>query len=462
MIAAQQAFSRLDYVYDNLFTHLLISILGSVLLVMGLSISTNMLGTITPWFAPSTTIPVAGMLFGSAISASSLAAKTLTREFASGQAALELRLARGATAAEALRPLVQSSLSDALTPTINTLAITGIVHMPGMMTGQILAGQSPQQAAAYQTLILFLIASTASISVQLLTRFVTHKLMDFKSVRLLDGLKRKEGSDVEMSSKSADVGRFASIRNRVAEFFRRSSETPKDEVMNVEIFARAELKELNTSDNTSAPVLTVNNLQVQRAGQHISFSVRRGDRIGIAGQSGSGKTQILRTLAGLEDVQKPESSLLLGSSSPTELSWPEWRRRVSWVSQDRPALEGTPRMLFDELVMYQSHGKQKVELGNPREIAQNWNLEPEAFDRSWTTLSGGEAQRASLAIAMALKPQVLLLDEATSGLDKATQSLVEHSLIKSQIPIVMVTHSREQLQRFCTHLMQLVSMDTIP
>jgi uncharacterized protein (TIGR00245 family) len=463
MIAAQQAFSRLDYVYDNLFSHLLISILGSVILVMGLSISTKMLGAITPWFAPSTTIPVSGMLFGSAISASSLAAKSLTREFAAGKAAVELRLARGATATEALRPLVQSSLSDALTPTINALAITGIVHMPGMMTGQILAGQSPQQAAAYQTLILFLIASTASISAQLLTYFVTHKLMDFESVRLLNGLKRKEGGDVEISSQTADDGRrFSLIRNGEAELFRRSSETTDVESMNVETFLRSKVKKLNTTDNSSSPVLTVDNLHVPRAGERVSLTVRQGDRIGIAGPSGSGKTQVLRTFAGLEDVQKPKSSLLLGSSSPAELSWPKWRRRVSWVSQDRPTLEGTPSMLFEELVAYQSQKKDQIVIGNPREIAQTWNLEPEAFDRSWETLSGGEAQRAFLAITMALKPQVLLLDEATSGLDESTQLLVEQSLIESEISIVMVTHSREQLQRFCTHLLELAPMDDTP
>jgi putative ABC transport system permease protein len=57
-----------------------------------------------------------------------------------------------------------------LTPTINALSVTGIVHIPGMMTGQILAGQSPFQAAAYQVLIFFLIASQACTTVQILMK----------------------------------------------------------------------------------------------------------------------------------------------------------------------------------------------------------------------------------------------------------------------------------------------------
>jgi hypothetical protein len=58
---------------------------------------------------------------------------------------------------EALQSVIRNTLTTALTPTINALSVTGIVHIPGMMTGQILAGQSPFQAAAYQVLIFFLI-----------------------------------------------------------------------------------------------------------------------------------------------------------------------------------------------------------------------------------------------------------------------------------------------------------------
>lgn len=464
LIAAQQAVSRLDYVYDDIYTHLLIAIMGSVVLVLGVSIATNMLGVISPWFAPSTIIPVAGMLFGNAISASSIAAKTLTREFVSGKAALELRLARGASVQEALRPLIRTSLSDALTPTINTLAITGIVHMPGMMTGQILAGQNPQQAAAYQTLILFLIASTASISVQLLTHFVTHKMIDFKDIRLLDRLKPKNAGIAENPSNDSGkrVSPFLLLRAKIAKKLPTTKPGTQDFRREEVSFAVPIVKKLGDTldeDNLDAlPVLTVEKLRVKRIGQQVSLTVQEGDRIGIVGTSGSGKTQILRSLVGLEMVDRSESSLRLGTRYPKEMTWPDWRRQVSWISQDRPTVEGTPNMLFAELVGYksQSRSEQLVnEIGNPLEIAKDWNLEPEAFDRPWVTLSGGEAQRASLAIALALKPRMLLLDEATSGLDAVTQTLFEESLLKMKIPIIMVTHSKDQLLRFCTHVMEL-------
>jgi ABC-type iron transport system FetAB permease component len=80
------------------------------------------------------------------------------------------RLSLRATWQEALQSVIRNTLTTALTPTINALSVTGIVHIPGMMTGQILAGQSPFQAAAYQVLIFFLIASQACTTVQILMK----------------------------------------------------------------------------------------------------------------------------------------------------------------------------------------------------------------------------------------------------------------------------------------------------
>ena len=147
-----------------------ISILSGAILVLGLSLSYSVFGSINPWFQPRTVIPVAGMLFGNTLSAEALGALGITKQFATCQDQVELCLARGATLHEATLPLVRDAITTALTPTINGLAITGIVHIPGMMTGQILAGQSPSQAAACKIMINFLIAATACTTVQFLVR----------------------------------------------------------------------------------------------------------------------------------------------------------------------------------------------------------------------------------------------------------------------------------------------------
>src|SRR5690606_35195314 len=74
------------------------------------------------------------------------------------RSAIEAQLMLGATRWQATLPVTREALRNALMPIINTMAATGIVSFPGMMTGQILAGADPMEAVKYQMLILFLIA----------------------------------------------------------------------------------------------------------------------------------------------------------------------------------------------------------------------------------------------------------------------------------------------------------------
>jgi putative ABC transport system permease protein len=69
----------------------------------------------------------------------------------------------GATRWEAARPLIQQAVKTGLIPTINAMMVVGIVSLPGMMTGQILAGADPVEAVKYQIVIMFLIASAAAL-----------------------------------------------------------------------------------------------------------------------------------------------------------------------------------------------------------------------------------------------------------------------------------------------------------
>ncbi len=74
------------------------------------------------------------------------------------RAAIEARLMLGATRFEAMQPVMREALRRALLPIINSMSATGVVSLPGMMTGQILGGVSPAEAIKYQILIMFLIA----------------------------------------------------------------------------------------------------------------------------------------------------------------------------------------------------------------------------------------------------------------------------------------------------------------
>ena len=111
-----------------------------------------------PWFDPRYGIPLLGMVLGNTMTGISLGLHTLTSGLVRDRAAVEARLALGATRWRAMHSAIRSALRSAFMPIINSMAATGLVALPGMMTGQILAGANPMAAVKYQILVMFLIA----------------------------------------------------------------------------------------------------------------------------------------------------------------------------------------------------------------------------------------------------------------------------------------------------------------
>lgn len=114
-----------------------------------------------PWHEPSILLPVFGMILGNVMNTVSLALNQFFQNLQSGRHIIEQRLALGHEIAEITRGLRVDAARTAMLPILNAMAVTGIVSLPGMMTGQILAGESPEQAVRYQILIWFGIASGA-------------------------------------------------------------------------------------------------------------------------------------------------------------------------------------------------------------------------------------------------------------------------------------------------------------
>jgi putative ABC transport system permease protein len=111
-----------------------------------------------PWYHPRYALPLLGMVLGNTMTGIALGLHTLTTGLTRDRAAVEARLALGATRYEAVLPVSRAAMRTALMPIINSMAATGLVALPGMMTGQILAGADPVQAVKYQILVMFLIA----------------------------------------------------------------------------------------------------------------------------------------------------------------------------------------------------------------------------------------------------------------------------------------------------------------
>lgn len=111
-----------------------------------------------PWYDPRYAIPMLGMILGNTMTGVALGLHTLTSTAVREKAAIEARLALGHPRKDALRHVAAGALRTALMPIVNAMAATGLVALPGMMTGQILSGVDPVEAVKYQTLIMFLIA----------------------------------------------------------------------------------------------------------------------------------------------------------------------------------------------------------------------------------------------------------------------------------------------------------------
>ncbi|CAN0600369.1 unnamed protein product, partial [Laminaria digitata] len=137
------------------------------LLITGLSITgavTQLVIGVEPWYRPQYLIPLLGMLLGNSLTALSLAIDHFLEQLDLRRDEVESDLAMGATRWEAARDPMREAVRKGMIPIINAMSVVGLVSLPGMMTGQILAGADPLGAVAYHILIMFMIAASTALS----------------------------------------------------------------------------------------------------------------------------------------------------------------------------------------------------------------------------------------------------------------------------------------------------------
>jgi putative ABC transport system permease protein len=142
----------------------------------------------TPWYAPQYAIPLLGMLLGNTMNGIALGMGRLTESAWQQRTVLEQRLLLGETRQEAVADLRRDSVRTGMIPIINSMAAAGIVSLPGMMTGQILAGSPPVEAVKYQILIMFLIAGGTGFGVMASVSLTARRLFDERHRLRLDRL----------------------------------------------------------------------------------------------------------------------------------------------------------------------------------------------------------------------------------------------------------------------------------
>ncbi len=177
----------------------------------------------------------------------------------------------------------------------------------------------------------------------------------------------------------------------------------------------------------------------------ISVQVQRGEVLAVVGPSGAGKSSFLRLLNRLDEPTS--GTVLLDGRDYNEITPRELRRRVGMVMQSAYLFPGT---VTDNLRFGPSQRGKDVAASEIDSLLEHVGLEGFA-DRDVLYLSGGEAQRVSLARTLANQPEVLLLDEPTSALDaraeREIEALLARILNEQHLTALMVTHDTAQAAR---------------
>lgn len=173
----------------------------------------------------------------------------------------------------------------------------------------------------------------------------------------------------------------------------------------------------------------------------VSFDIRPGEYVGLAGCSGSGKSTIFRLLLGFDSPQA--GRILFDGRDIAALDKRSLRRRMGVVLQNESLIAGS---IYDNIVVTLAHPSCAAAQAAVERVGLQEEIEamPMRLDtvvhETFETLSGGQRQRILLARAMAGSPDVLLLDEATSALDSLTQRKIAGSLAQLHATRLVIAH----------------------
>ncbi len=146
-------------------------VFGSILFCSGITLIYTNLFIIQPeiWYEPQYLIPLGGIVLGNAMNGAAIAGERLVSSINSSRVEIETHLSLGATPQEAIAGYRKEAIRAGLIPTLNQMMVAGVVTLPGIITGQMLSGIDPLNAASYQILIMFMLAFTNLTITMLIT-----------------------------------------------------------------------------------------------------------------------------------------------------------------------------------------------------------------------------------------------------------------------------------------------------
>ncbi len=217
-------------------------------------------------------------------------------------------------------------------------------------------------------------------------------------------------------------------------------------------------------------VLTISNLTIKHREetlvQNIRLSINEGDWLALVGESGSGKSVTASSIGGLlpRELIISSGSIHLGDVNLSNLKEKEWRtyrgKAISYIFQDYQGAF-TPFMTigaqFDEMLKTHSNDPKQQRKVRALESLKMVNLPEERVYKSYPfQLSGGQLQRASIAMAMMLKPKLLIADEPTTALDSITAAhvlqLIANLQKQTNCAVLFITHDLRHVRKFANKM----------
>jgi ABC-type sulfate/molybdate transport systems ATPase subunit len=187
----------------------------------------------------------------------------------------------------------------------------------------------------------------------------------------------------------------------------------------------------------------------------VSLAIAPGERLGLLGHSGAGKTSVLRIVAGLLSPRRGRVSLgeQVWLDTAAGIDLPPERRRCGLLFQDYALF---PRMSAWRNVAYALPAPASERRERALELLERFGLSERLAGALPADLSGGERQRVALARALAAEPRALLLDEPLSALDPGTRARARRELdallTALEIPVAIVTHSPEEAEQLADRI----------
>jgi len=195
----------------------------------------------------------------------------------------------------------------------------------------------------------------------------------------------------------------------------------------------------------------------------VSFTLARGEMLGLIGESGSGKTSIGKSIIKLTNINDGSINLFgINISQLSDRQFRKHRHNIQMIFQDLDAALN-PNMSIQQILIeiLQRNKKQppQKQFETLNQLIKEVNLESDILHRYPAELSGGQKRRVAIAAVLALKPKIIIADEPTTGLDSYTQTIIMKLIARlqqeHQLSMLLISHDLQLVEQTCHRIIVL-------